>query len=226
MNTFCLHVKEPFGLNDLKALVHHSGRIDSNLSTHIPVGMLEGLGLGSFGYLILLPGAERAAGSCQVNLFHRIAMGAQQALEDGRMFRIYRIDGSIAAGGLPHHQRTGSHQGFLVGQGDGFAGTDGSQRGFEPAETYHSSYHHLHLGSLDQLTGGINAQTDIYAREGLLHLLELVRIADYHMWYVEGASLLNQKISAAVGRNHKHAEAVRVLSHHVQRLRANGTGRT
>ena len=44
------HVEEPFGLDHLETLVHHSGRIYGDLRTHRPVRMAQGLILGGLGY--------------------------------------------------------------------------------------------------------------------------------------------------------------------------------
>ena len=148
MNLRSLHPEEPLGLDNFEALVHHGGGIDGNLGAHVPVGMPERLIFGGRCNLLLFPSAERAAGSGEMNQVDGIAPRAQQALENGRMFRVHRIDGRMAALGLPHHQRTGRHQGFLVGQGDGFPRPDGGKRGPEPAEAHHGGHHHIHLGSL------------------------------------------------------------------------------
>ena len=192
------HLEQPFGLNDLEAFVHHGSRIDGNFGTHVPIGMLERLRLGGGGNLLPRPGAERAAGSGEMNQAHGISLRTQQALEDGRMLRIYRIYAGAAT--VPHHQRAGGHQGFLVGQGQGFPGTDSRERRFKPAEAHHGSHHHIHFRRLHQFTGGVYAQMHLHARQRGFHLRKFVRIANDHMRHMELQRLLHQQLCIVIGR--------------------------
>ena len=47
-----LQAKQPFGLNNLEALIHHGCRIYRDLGAHAPVGMPERLGSGYLAHLI------------------------------------------------------------------------------------------------------------------------------------------------------------------------------
>ena len=149
----------------------------------------------------------------------RISLGRRQALEDGRMFRVHRIDGGFATGGFLHYQGTCGHQGFLVGQGDGLAGPDGRQGGTQAAEAYHRRHHHIHLRSLYQVAGGLDAQIYVdIGRKGIPHLLILGGITDDHVRNMEGKGLLHQQLRAGIGAEHEHGKTVRVLTHHIQCL--------
>ena len=45
LNLLGIDAKEPLGLNDLEALVHHRSRVDGDLGTHIPCGVPQGISL-------------------------------------------------------------------------------------------------------------------------------------------------------------------------------------
>ena len=63
--------EQPDRLDQLQALVHQGGRIDGDLGTHVPVGVLEGIGLGLAPQLLGLHAEEGAAGGRQQNFFQR-----------------------------------------------------------------------------------------------------------------------------------------------------------
>ena len=45
LNLIGFYPEEPFGFNDLEALVHHRSRVDGDLGTHIPCGVPQGISL-------------------------------------------------------------------------------------------------------------------------------------------------------------------------------------
>ena len=153
--------------------------------------------------------------------FHGVALRSQQTLEDGRVLRVHRVDGGLAAPGLRHHQGSGRHEGLLVGQGDLLAGVDGCQRGLEPAEAYHRRYDYVYLRGLHLLAGSVDAAAHFHFRgKGGPHEGVFLRIADGHLRDLEGQGLFHQFFRRVVGRYHPDPETVRVLPDHVQRLGA------
>ena len=62
---FGIDTEEPLRLNHLEALVHHRGRVDGDLRTHVPGGMAQGIGLGDMGDLFHRLQTEGAARGCQ-----------------------------------------------------------------------------------------------------------------------------------------------------------------
>ena len=53
--------EEPFGLDHLETLVHHRGRVDGDLGTHVPCRVLQGVGLRHVGDLLHRLQTERTA---------------------------------------------------------------------------------------------------------------------------------------------------------------------
>ena len=116
-----------------------------------------------------------------MNLFYGIALRAQQTLENSRMLGIDRIDGRLMRCRRSHYQRARRHQGFLIGQSDGFARLDGRERGLEAAEADHGRHYHIYLRRLNQLAGSVYAQMHLHPGKRIPHLLVLLRIANDHM---------------------------------------------
>ena len=56
-----IHTEEPFGLDDLEALVHHRSRVDGNLGTHVPCRVAQGISLGYMGNFFHRFQTERTA---------------------------------------------------------------------------------------------------------------------------------------------------------------------
>ena len=56
------HRKKPYGLNQLKALIHHGGGIDRDLRAHAPVGVVERLLTVTPRQFFFRPAEKRAAG--------------------------------------------------------------------------------------------------------------------------------------------------------------------
>ena len=74
--------EEPFCLNHLKPFVHHGGRVDSDLRSHIPVRVLQSIVFCRFLNPALIPRPEWAARCSEMDFGNFIALGAEQALED------------------------------------------------------------------------------------------------------------------------------------------------
>ena len=215
-----IHTKKPRSLDDLKTLVHHGCGIYGDFGAHIPVGMLKGLIFSSRRYAPLLPGAERPAGGREVNAGKLIFPRPKEALEYGRMLRVYWKYGGFVTRRSLHHKGSGGNQSFFVCKGDCLGGLDCSQRGFKPAEAHHCSHDNVYRAVLNQFTGGVNAQADIGPGKRIAHLIELGRIADDYVRHPESACLLNQEVCAVVGRYHIHGEPVRMLAHYIKGLSA------
>ena len=75
-------VEEPTCLDDLEALVHHAGRVDGDLSAHLPVGMLERLCGGDMLHLLEREVAERSAAGCEQEFLDGVGVLAHKRLED------------------------------------------------------------------------------------------------------------------------------------------------
>ena len=85
---FRIYSKKPLCLDNLKAFVHHRSRVDGNLGTHIPCGVLKGIGLGNVGNLFHRLQTERTTGGCQQDLLYRVLILTYKTLEDGRVLAV------------------------------------------------------------------------------------------------------------------------------------------
>ena len=120
--------EEPRGLDQLKTLVHQGSRVDRDLGTHIPVGVLEGIRLRLGAQLLGAHTEERPAGGGQQDLFQRFgAVLILQALEDGAVLTVHRqqVD-TVFLDGIGHQMSAGD-KALLVGQRQIMAALDSRQ---------------------------------------------------------------------------------------------------
>ena len=125
------HVKEPFGLNHLEAFVHHRSRVDGNLCTHLPGGMLQGIGSRYGAHLVERKLAEGATRCGEQYLLNFVIALAHNALEDGRVLAINGQDGHMVFGRQLAYQFASHHQRLLVGQTNFLACLDGVYGGVQ-----------------------------------------------------------------------------------------------
>ena len=201
--------KQVKGLDKLEALVHHRRRIDRNLRSHVPVGMVDGL-LGTH-ILQVRPIAvqERSAGSGEDDTFHGTAIGEIEYLEYGAMLRVDGQQGGAVLRHLRHHQFAGANQTFLVRQGHGGAPSHRRQRRLQPGGADDRGHDPLggHAGGLDQrLTPG--AHLDTGPAERLLEIGVTALIGDDGHARTQLAGLLGQCLDIAVsGQGLDHVAA-------------------
>ena len=69
-----LHLKQPFGFDHLKPLVHERSRIDSHLCPHIPIRMAESLFTGSMLQFLCCQMQKRASRSRQQDLLRPLSL--------------------------------------------------------------------------------------------------------------------------------------------------------
>ena len=120
--------EEPPGFDDLQGLVHHGGRVDRDLGTHPPGGMLEGLLRGDLGQLFHRPVEKRSSAGREDQSLHLLRATALEDLKQPAVFAIDRQEPRAGFLGQTGNQFSGGHQGFLVGQGHGFARLHGFPR--------------------------------------------------------------------------------------------------
>ena len=80
---------------------------------------------------------------------------AHQALKNGRMLRIDRVDIHAPFGGHARDEIARYHQRFFVGQGNGFSGFDGLDRWEQAGVAHHRCQHHIHAVHLHHLRNRI-----------------------------------------------------------------------
>src|SRR5687768_9699344 len=131
VDLFGREVEEPAGFDQLQALVEHGGGVDGDLVAHPPGGVVEGVG-GGGGFDFVEGGvAEGAAGGGEDEALHFGRSASLHGLEDGGVFGVDGEDGDVVFSGEGDEEGAGDDEGFLVGQGDGFASFDGGEDGGE-----------------------------------------------------------------------------------------------
>ena len=130
-------VEEAAGFDDLEALVHHGGGVDGDALAHDPGGMFEGLLRGDSVEVGEGSVAEGATGGGEPDLLDFGGGAAAHALVDGVVFGVDGQEGDVMflCGG--DDELAGGDEALLVGEADGFAGTDCRVGGFEAG---HSDY--------------------------------------------------------------------------------------
>ena len=227
LDTRRFHTKKPTRLNHLEALVHHGSRVDGNLGTHGPIGMLQGTLRRYRSQLLGRHQSERTARSRQKDFIDLVGAFASQRLENGRMLAVDRNDGHAILTSQTRHQLSGYDERFLIGQGYLLTGTDGMNRRLQTGETNQGRQYHIDHGALDNLTQGFGTgiHLDGQIRKGFLQLLILLGIGYDHRIGLETASLLNEEVHLIVSREHNRLEQVGVLVYHLQCLCSDGAGR-
>src|SRR5688572_30568536 len=82
--------EQPSCFYHLESLIHQRCRVDRDLRAHVPVWMLQRLLFANGREERPVLSAEWSARGCEVNLLDVIIYFADEALEDGGMFRIDR----------------------------------------------------------------------------------------------------------------------------------------
>ena len=75
------------------------------------------------------PGAERAAGRGEDDLIDFGVLAGMHGLEDGRVFAVNRDQSGTMTIGERGDEAAGDDESFLIGQADGHAALDGTERG-------------------------------------------------------------------------------------------------
>ena len=98
------HVKEPSGFDDFQPLVHHGRRIDGDLASHGPVGMVQRLLQRHLFQLLQAVSPERSAGRRQQDPADLIMLIALQALENSTVLTVHRQHGNTVFLHSIHYQ--------------------------------------------------------------------------------------------------------------------------
>ena len=220
--------EQPDGLDQLQTLVHQGGGVDGDLGPHVPVGVLQGIGLGLAAQLLGLHPKEWPAGSRQQDLGQALgALLILQTLEDGGVLTVHRQQLDAVLRHRLRDQMAAGDKAFLVGQCQVMAALDGGQAGAQTGNADHAVQHHIgavHRGQLlealraGQQPGRLGAACQCSVQPGRC---AGVRHADVPG--VELFDLFQDLLHVAVGRQAEHLIAL--CADNVQTLGADGAGR-
>ena len=111
-------IKDPPCLYNLKTFVHHGGRINSDLGSHLPSRVVQGHLGGDSGQGFLALSEKRSAGSGEDHLAHGSAILPHEGLEHGRVLAVHGDDTGTGALRFFGDELSGCDEGLLVGEGD------------------------------------------------------------------------------------------------------------
>ena len=221
--------EEPLGLRHLKALVHKRSRVDGYLGSHVPCGMLEGIGSGHLLQLLLRIVAERTARAGKQYLVYLVIVLAHQTLEDGTVLTVYGEDGGMILLRQVTDQLTCHHQGLLVGKAYLLAGLDSMDGRLQSGESHHRSQHHVDGSSLhniaESLCSGIHLDVRFVAQQ-FLQPVVVCLIGDDHCCRTELACLTGEFVYPVIGGKAINLIEVTVLLYDIKSLRTDASRRT
>ena len=221
LNLTRLHAEEPFSLDHLEALVHHRGRVDGNLSAHVPSRMAQGVGLRHPCQLVGGHQAEGTSAGREQDLVDRVTVLADETLEDGRVLAVDGQDGHVILLCQLQDELAGHDQRLLVGKGDGLAGTDGMNRRRKACKAHHRRENHVDGLGLHNLVEGPCAGIYLHVGQVLHQVSEPLvvgLVGDDHGGRLPLVGLCSQLLHAVVGRQTVHLIAVAMLADHLQGL--------
>ena len=239
--------EEVVRFDDFQTLVHQRRRIDRDLASHAPVGMLQGVCHLGVPQPLDGPVAKRPARGGQDDSPHsslgqtcHITLARStdgplardrtlDALEDGRVFRIGRQDLDAVLFGQRQDVRTTGDQGLFVGQTDVLSRLDGRHRRSESSTSNDARHHGLNVWmpcSFDRaLCSSQNLRLRIHVPNELLQLGDSTSILQSHELRFELSNLLGKQLDVRTSTERDDGEFLGMLGADVERLRADRTRR-
>ncbi|MDQ5903644.1 MAG: hypothetical protein QG672_1235 [Pseudomonadota bacterium] len=144
------------------------------------------------------------------------------------MFAIYRQQRGTMFMHSLHEHRPGHNQRFLVGEQHFLAGVSRSKRRTQPCRANDGRHYGIHLGkrshALERFytTQYFSCQTG--STNPTLQFDSCHRFAKYGIARGKFLTLGKEQVDLTVCAQGNHAVAVRVATHHIQRIHANGAG--
>ena len=223
------HAKEPFGLDDLKALVHERCRVDGDLRAHVPCRVAQGVGSRHLVELSGVHQSERSARTGEQDFLHGVVAFAHEALEDGRMLAVDGQYGHVVLHGQLADELACDHECLLVGEAYFLMGADGMHSWRESGKAYHGGKHHIDGSGLHDVVERLGTGVDLDVRlvgQQLAQLVVAGLVGNDHGGGMEPVRLLGKQLHAVVGRQAIHLKQVAVFLNDLECLCADASGRT
>ena len=226
LNLILGQTEQPRGLDQLQTLVHQGRRINRDFGAHIPVRVLERVGLRLGAQLLGGHAEKRAAGGRQQDLLQRFgAVLILQALENSAVLAVHGQQVDAVLFDSIGHKMAARDKAFFVGQRQIVAALNRSQRGVEArnadngvqhrARAVHTGQRAQSLRALEQLR-----RVSLPGQRGG-ELVKRGGVGDGDVLRVELRDLRQQLIDAGIGGQAEHLIAVHTAD--VQALGADGT---
>ena len=152
-----IYLKQPFCFHNLKTLIYQCSRINGNLLSHCPVGMLQGIFHFYLFQICSLLSTERTTGRSNQQFINLLMMFSVQRLEDGAVFTVHRQDPDIMFFRQRHNNMSGSHQSLFICQGNILACPDCFYGRTDTDHSHNSSYQNFYLWQCGYLNQAIHA---------------------------------------------------------------------
>ena len=215
------------GLDDLQPLVHHCGAVDRNLGAHVPGRVRHRLFRCRLRHGRQICFAERTARGREDEFFDRsLGLGIQHLI-DRVMLGIHRQQRRAASPHTIHHQRTGRHQAFLVGERHHGAAFRGRQGRFKPTGADDRRHHPFRRprGGIDHRVGP-GRDLDSGPGQRLLQRSIAVPIGDDRQPRLQTSRLIGEPFDVAVCRQRLDLEAIAIALDQIDGVGADRTGGT
>ena len=215
------HAEEPFGFDDLKAFIHHRRRVNGDLSSHIPVGMLECIGGCDSTHPIEREGTEGSATGRKQNFLYLTAIFANDRLKDSTMFAIDRQDRRMVLLCQFADDLTGYDEGLFVGECNCLSGFNGFDGRMQTSVSYHGCHDNIDGRHSDHLSDSIRACPNfaVKRRDSFFEPLIERFIGDADHFGFELERLFDQFINALMRTKGIDAVTVGICTHDIERLR-------
>ena len=215
------------GLDDLEALVHERRGVYRDFGAHLPLRVAQSLVHGDLRELFAGQVAEGAAAARDDQPPYGRPF-ARETLKDGRVFGVYRQNRRPPFGRQPHDPFAGHDERFLVGQRQFLARAERRDGGCEAGVAHQRVDHDFGVARGGDLRHGLLAGVDfrVGAGQRFAQLRIAALVGDDRRVGVELPGLCREPLPVAAGRQHPRLEAVGVFAYDVERLYADGAGRT
>ncbi len=165
MDLRVVQVEEVVRLDHLEALVHERGRVDRDLGTHGPHGVLERFLHRRLGELGAGPAPERTPRPRQHDPLQVLSALATQGQREGGVLGVDREQPLGLALDQVHHELASHDQALLVRQGEDLAALERGERRSETCRADETVHHDVRLGLPGDRLGGVRADDQLHTGE-------------------------------------------------------------
>ena len=227
LNPVIGHAEQPVGFDDLQPFIKHGCRIDGDLPSHMPCGMLQTIRQRDLLQFLCRSPAERTAGCSKNEPVQPLPVLPEQALENGAVFAVDRPDKNTRLISRRSHQCATGHQRLFIGKRQFLSLMDRFQRRCQSGDAHHGHHHKIHIGTTHRFHKSRCANEHlcrpvIPGQKILTGLL----IGNGDAVGLKFLSLRQQGLHALMGCQHRRMEPVFMQPDHIQRLCSYGTGGT
>src|SRR6202041_3204065 len=154
----------------------------------------------------------------------------RHALKNRIVLAVDRNEFGTGAANLVHHDLAGQDQSFLVGKQDPLGGPGGGKRRRQAGRTDDGRHHRIDIVGGDRFGERFGAALHAGGRaagtERLAGQRRRLGVHEHHRLCLKLPRLLDDRLPAAVGSQHRHPEPLRMQGNHAERAAPDAPGGT